>query len=98
VLAREKQPDYETVVCDFEKEDIPKSALELIDMVFHIAGFSHDMSYSDEIEDPYHKVNLNATLQLAESLRIFDLARKMIRLSGLKVKDKLVILRFYLLG
>jgi len=66
VLSREKQPDYETVVCDFEKEDIPKSALELIDTVFHIAGFAHDMRNAGEIEDLYHKVNVNATVQLAE--------------------------------
>ena len=66
VLSREKQRDYETVVCDFEKEDIPKSALELIDTVFHIAGFAHDIRNAGEIEDLYHKVNVNATVQLAE--------------------------------
>jgi UDP-glucose 4-epimerase len=66
VLSREKQPDDETVVCDFEKEDIPKSALELIDTVFHIAGFAHDMRNAGEIEDLYQKVNVNATVQLAE--------------------------------
>ena len=49
VLSREKQPDYETVVCDFEKEDIPKSALELIDTVFHIAGFAHDIRDASKI-------------------------------------------------
>ena len=66
VLSREKQPDYETIVCDFEKIDIPKSALELIDTVFHIAGFAHDMRNADKIEDLYHKINVNATVQLAE--------------------------------
>jgi UDP-glucose 4-epimerase len=66
VLSREKQPDYETVVCDFEKEGIPKSALELIDTVFHIAGFSHDMRNAGEIEDLYRKVNVDAAVELAE--------------------------------
>ena len=83
VLSREKQPDYETVVCDFEKEGIPKSALELIDTVFHIAGFSHDMRNAGEIEDLYHKVNVNATVQLAE-LAVKSGVKKFIFVSSVK--------------
>jgi UDP-glucose 4-epimerase len=66
VLSRIERSNYDTVVCDFEKEDIPKSALELIDTVFHIAGFAHDMRNASEIEDLYRRVNVNATVQLAE--------------------------------
>jgi len=83
VLSREKQPDYETVVCDFEKEDIPKSALELIDTIFHIAGFAHDMRNADKIEDLYHKVNVNATVQLAE-LAVKSGVKKLIFVSSVK--------------
>jgi UDP-glucose 4-epimerase len=83
VLSREKQPDYETVVCDFEKEDIPKSALELIDTIFHLAGFAHDMRNADKIKDLYHKVNVNATLQLAE-LAVKSGVKKFIFVSSVK--------------
>ena len=83
VLSREKQPDYETIVCDFEKEDIPKSALELIDTIFHIAGFAHDMRNADKIEGLYHKVNVNATVQLAE-LAVKSGVKKFIFVSSVK--------------
>ena len=83
VLSREKHPEYETVVCDFEKIDIPKSALELIDKVFHIAGFAHDMRNTGEIEDLYHKVNVNATVQLAE-LAVKSGVKKFIFISSVK--------------
>ena len=83
VLSRRKQPGYETVVCDFEKEDIPKSALELIDTVFHIAGFAHDMRNTDEIRDLYRKVNVNATVRLAE-LAVSSGVKKFIFVSSVK--------------
>lgn len=83
LLSREKQPDYETIVCDFEKIDIPKSALELIDTVFHTAGFAHDMRNAGEIEDLYHKVNVNATIQLAE-LAVESGVKKFIFISSVK--------------
>ena len=44
VLSREKQPDYETVVCDLKSEVIPDNALDGVDMVFHLDGFAHDLS------------------------------------------------------
>ena len=83
VLSREKQPDYETVVCDFAKIDIPKSALELIDTVIHVAGFAHDMRNPVEIEDLYHKINVNATIQLAE-LAVKSGVKKFIFISSVK--------------
>jgi UDP-glucose 4-epimerase len=83
VLSREKQPDYETVVCDFEKEDIPKSALVLIDTIFHIAGFTHDMRNADKIEGLYFKVNVKATVQLAE-LAVKSGVKKFIFVSSVK--------------
>ena len=83
VLSREKQPDYETIVSENEKIDIPKSALELIDTVFHTAGFAHDMRNAGEIEDLYHKVNVNATIQLAE-LAVESGVKKFIFISSVK--------------
>ena len=65
ILSRIERLNYDTVVCDFEKEDIPESALESIDTVFHIAGFAHDIRDVGEIKDLYHRVNVDATVQLA---------------------------------
>lgn len=83
VISREKQSNYETIVCDFEKEDIPKSALEFIDTVFHTAGFAHDFRNGDEIEHLCNKVNVNATLQLAE-LAVKSGVKKFIFVSSVK--------------
>ena len=65
VLSRSKQPEYETVVCNLESEIIPNYTLNGIDTVFHLAGFAHDMRDASKIVDLYYKVNVNATVQLA---------------------------------
>ena len=65
VLSREKQPDYETVVCDLQSEVIPVNTLDGVDTVFHLAGFAHDMRDAGKIKDLYYKVNVRATVQLA---------------------------------
>ncbi len=65
VLSRKKRPDLETIICDFEKDDIPDDALDGIDIVFHLAGFAHDMRDASKIVDLYYKVNVEATVQLA---------------------------------
>ena len=65
VLSRQAHPNYETVVCDLQTEEIPDDALEGIDTVFHLAGFAHDMRDADKIADLYYKVNVGATVQLA---------------------------------
>jgi UDP-glucose 4-epimerase len=65
ILSRIERSNYDTVVCDFKEEDIPKSALKSIDTVFHLAGFSHDLRDARKISDLYYKVNVSATIQLA---------------------------------
>jgi UDP-glucose 4-epimerase len=65
VLSRNKQPDLETVICDFEKDSIPSNALNGIDTVFHLAGFAHDLRDASKIKDLYRKVNVDATIKLA---------------------------------
>jgi len=66
VLSREKQPDYETVVCDLQSEVIPDNALNGVDTVFHLAGFSHDFRDATKIQKLYQKVNVDATIRLAK--------------------------------
>jgi UDP-glucose 4-epimerase len=65
VLSRKKQLDLETLICDFEKDSVPSSALDGIDTVLHLAGFAHDMRNASKIESLYRKVNVDATIELA---------------------------------
>lgn len=66
VLSRTKQPNYETTVVDFQCEDIPASAFNGIDTVFHLAGFAHDLRDQVAVKDLYRKVNVEVTARLAE--------------------------------
>jgi len=65
ILSREKQHDFETIVCDFEKGSIPSNTLDGINTVFHLAGFAHDLREASKIKDLYRKVNVDATIKLA---------------------------------
>ena len=65
ILSRKKQPDFETIICDFEKRRIPNNAANDIDTVFHLAGLTHDLRDASKIADLYYKVNVSATVQLA---------------------------------
>ena len=66
VLSRKKQSDLETIICDFEKDDIPDDALDGVDIVFHLAGFAHDLRDATKIQKLYQKVNVDATIRLAK--------------------------------
>jgi nucleoside-diphosphate-sugar epimerase len=37
-----------------------------VDTVFHLAGFAHDLRDASELEGEYRKVNVDATVRLAE--------------------------------
>jgi len=65
ILSRKKQHDFETIVCDFEKGNIPSNTLDGIDAVFHLAGFAHDLRDASKIKGLYRKVNVDATIKLA---------------------------------
>ena len=65
VLSREEQSDYDTIVCDLQSEFIPDQAFNNVDTIFHLAGFAHDMRDASKISDFYYKVNVSATVQLA---------------------------------
>lgn len=66
VLSRSQHPEYDTVVCDLQREVIPDGALEGVDMILHLAGFAHDMRVATEMDGVYRKVNVDATVRLAE--------------------------------
>ena len=66
IISREKQPSFETIVCDFENDSIPQDALKNIDTVFHLAGFAHDTRNAEKISSLYRRVNIDVTLELAK--------------------------------
>ena len=65
-LTRIKHPEYESVVCDFQSDNVPDDALNGIDTVFHLAGYAHDLHATNKVENRYRAVNLDATVRLAE--------------------------------
>jgi len=65
LLARSEVKNYDTIVCDLQSEVIPDQTLNNVNTVFHLAGFTHDMRDASKIADLYYKVNVRATVQLA---------------------------------
>jgi len=65
VLSRAKHSDFDAIICDLQSEVIPDQALNNVNTVFHLAGFAHDIRDASKIIDLYQKVNVDATVQLA---------------------------------
>ena len=64
VISRKLIPGVDTVICDFLEDDIPENALKGIDIVFHLAGYAHDLKSESGIEQTYQKINVNVTADL----------------------------------
>ena len=64
ILSRNNNLDYDTVICDLQNEKIPESALDSVDVIFHLAGHAHDIG-SDSIQEKiYYDVNVGGTVKL----------------------------------
>ena len=85
VLSRSNILDFETIVCDLGKDIIPHNALKGVDTVFHLAGLAHDSRDEDKIKDIYQKVNVDATVQLA-NLAIQSGVKKFVYISSVKAE------------
>jgi len=64
VISRRPVLGVEVIICDFLKDDIPDNALKDIDIVFHLAGYAHDLKSEPGIEQTYHKINVSVTVDL----------------------------------
>ena len=73
----------DTVICDFLKDDIPDNALKGIDIVFHLAGYAHDLKSESGIEQTYQKINVDITAKLL-SLSVKNNVKKFIFVSSVK--------------
>ena len=83
VLSRSQSFEYETVICDLQRDNIPDETLDGIETVFHLAGLAHDVRDASEIEDLYKKVNTNATVQLAK-LAVSSGVKRFVFISSVK--------------
>lgn len=66
LLSRRKVEGVESVICDFQTDEIPVDSLKNIDTVFHLAGFAHDFKDASKIENIYKRINVQASVALAE--------------------------------
>jgi len=83
VISRKLIPGVDTVICDFLKDDIPDNALKGIDIVFHLAGYAHDLKSEPGIEHTYQKINVKVTVDLL-SLSAKHNVKKFIFVSSVK--------------
>ena len=82
-ISRNLIPGVDTVICDFLKDDIPDNALKGIDIVFHLAGYAHDLKSESGIEQTYQKINVSVTADLL-SLSAKHNVKKFIFVSSVK--------------
>jgi nucleoside-diphosphate-sugar epimerase len=73
----------EVIICDFLKDDIPENSLKDIDIVFHLAGYAHDLKSEPGIEHTYQKINVKVTVDLL-SLSAKHNVKKFIFVSSVK--------------
>ena len=83
ILSRNNNLDYDTAICDLQNEKIPESALDSVDVIFHLAGHAHDLA-SDSIQEKiYYDVNLGGTAKLIK-IAVQKKVRKFIYVSSVK--------------
>lgn len=83
LLSRRQFKNFDTIICNIEKERIPENALESVDIVFHLAGYAHDIDNSKNSEKLYYEVNVNATIELL-NISIKKKVKKFIYISSVK--------------
>ena len=83
LISRKPTPGLDAIICNFELKDFSSINLSNIDTVFHLAGFTHDMRDTSKISDLYYKVNVDATVQLA-NLAVKSGVKKFIFVSSVK--------------
>jgi nucleoside-diphosphate-sugar epimerase len=83
IISRKPVPGEDVIICDFLKDKIPDNALKDIDIVFHLAGYAHDLRDALEMEQTYKKINVEVTDDLL-SASVKHNVRKFIFVSSVK--------------
>ena len=82
-IGRKPMFNVETIICDFLNDNIPENAFKDIDIVFHLAGYTHDLKSKSEVADIYQKMNVDITVKLL-SLSVKNNVKKFIFVSSVK--------------
>jgi nucleoside-diphosphate-sugar epimerase len=82
-IGRRAIVDVETVLCDFFNDEIPENSFKDIDIVFHLAGYTHDLNSGSRLKENYQKMNVNVTDDLL-SLSVEHKVKTFIFVSSVK--------------
>ena len=66
ILSRSEHFKHDTIVCDLVRQSIPESAFDQVDVIFHLAGYAHDVESNQDKWRSYYDLNVKATISLAE--------------------------------
>ena len=88
IISRKVHPKFETIVCDFEYNSIPALSMDSIDIVFHLAGLTHDNRDDFKVQNIYQKINVDATVELAK-LAVNNLVKNFVFVSSVKAGSSL---------
>lgn len=82
-IGRTSVPGVDTSICDFLDSNIPENVFKDIDVVFHLAGYTHDLESRSGVNDVYQKINVGVTVDLL-SLSVKYKIKKFIFVSSVK--------------
>ena len=88
ILSRNKNSEYETIICDLGQNKIPANSLDGVETIFHLAGIAHNTDGNDKNVENYQKVNVNATIDLA-NLAVKNSVKRFIFVSSIKAGGSL---------
>lgn len=83
VITRSSTDFHDSVLCDLENDDIPSEAFGDIEVIFHLAGYAHDLSNKGDNKEKYMSLNVDVTMKLAR-LASLSKVRKFIYVSSVK--------------
>lgn len=86
LLSRKKISDYKTFICDLGENDIPSEAFNNIDIVFHLAGYAHDIKNKKNESYLNEKINFEASINIINK-SIVSGVKKFVYISSTKAQD-----------
>jgi len=66
IVSRKLIPEFDSVVFDFETDNLSKINLQGIDIIFHLAGIAHDLNNNHNDLGLYRKINVTSVIKLAK--------------------------------
>ena len=83
LLSRSHETVFETIICDLKSDLIPENSMLGIDTVFHLAAQTHDTRSDLIMAQEYIKINVDASIKLAE-LAIKSGVKRFVFISSVK--------------